>query len=55
MNIISNRFFYLNGRININLFNLSFDSYKIKCTKTFYEMRFVVKIGNGLISSMNKK
>ena len=35
MNIISNRFSTLNGRIDLNWFNLSYDSYKVKCKKTF--------------------
>ena len=35
MNIVSNRFFYLNGKIDLNWLNLSFDSFKLKCKLIF--------------------
>ena len=35
MNSISQRFYYLNGKIELNWRNLSFDSYKVKCKKLF--------------------
>ena len=33
MNILSNRFWYLNGKIKLDWMNLSFDTFKIKCKK----------------------
>ena len=35
MNIFSNRLNYLNGKIDLNLLNLSYQSYKIQCKKIF--------------------
>ena len=35
MNMLSNRFFYLNGKIELDWFNLSFNSFKVKCKKLF--------------------
>ena len=35
MNAFSNRAWYLNGRIEMDWFNLSFNSYKLKCKKLF--------------------
>ena len=35
MNIFSNRLNYLNGKIDLNLLNLSYQSYKVKCKKIF--------------------
>ena len=35
MNMLSNRFFYLNGKIELDWFNLSFNSSKVKCKKLF--------------------
>ena len=35
MNILSNRLWYLNGKIDLNWLNMSFQTYKIKCKKTF--------------------
>ena len=31
MNVLSNRFWFLNGKIDMNWFNLSFESFKNKC------------------------
>ena len=33
MNILSNRFWYLNGKIKLDWMNLSFNTFKIKCKK----------------------
>ena len=35
MNIISNRFNSLNGKINLNWLNLTYDTYKIYCKRLF--------------------
>ena len=35
MNQISNRFYYLNGKIELDWLNLSYDTYKVKCKKLF--------------------
>ena len=35
MNILSNRFYYLNGKIELYWLNLPFGSYKVKCKKLF--------------------
>ena len=35
MNTISNRFYHLNGKINLDWLNLSYDTYKIKCKNKF--------------------
>ena len=33
MNLISNRFYYLNGKIEMDWLNLSYNTYKVKCKK----------------------
>ena len=35
MNSISNRFFYLNGKIELNWLNITYNSYKVKCKTLF--------------------
>ena len=35
MNTISNRFYHLNGKINLDWLNLSYDTFKIKCKNKF--------------------
>ena len=35
LNSVSNRFFYLNGKIELDWLNLSYNSYKIKCKNLF--------------------
>ena len=35
MNTISNRFYHLNGKINLDWLNMSYDTYKIKCKNKF--------------------
>ena len=35
MNQISNRFYYLTGKIELDWLNLSYDTYKVKCKKLF--------------------
>ena len=35
MNILSDRFYYLNGKIELDWLNLPFGSYKVKCKKLF--------------------
>ena len=35
MNMVSNRFFYLNGKIELDWFNLTYSSFKVKCKKLF--------------------
>ena len=35
MNMVSNRFFSLNGKIELDWFNLTYSSFKVKCKKVF--------------------
>ena len=35
MNVFSNRLWYINGKIDLEWLNLSFNSFKIKCKKKF--------------------
>ena len=35
MNLISNRLYYLNGKIEMDWLNLSYNTYKVKCKKLF--------------------
>ena len=37
MNLISNRFYYLNGKIEMDWLNLSYNTYKVKCKNYFSE------------------
>ena len=49
MSIISNRFSALNGRIDLKWFNLSYDSYKVKCKKDFYIKKMYNKVPQSLL------
>ena len=53
MNLISYRFYYLNGKIEMDWLNLSYNTYKVKCKKLFFRKQKIVSRFNIHLQSLS--